>query len=71
MAPVPVGPEGRGKTMSIDFGRLFRQEWVAGVLRHYPGEPKPGYVADGEAMPGWQREVDADIFDAVEARVGE
>jgi len=22
--------------------RVFREEWIAGVRRHFPGEPKPG-----------------------------
>ncbi|MGQ4486659.1 hypothetical protein LRE75_29750 [Streptomyces sp. 372A] len=47
--------------------RLFRESWIAGVRRHFPGEPKAGYVADRDASPAWQRETDADIFDAIEA----
>lgn len=23
--------------------RLFRKTWIAGVRRHFPGEPKAGY----------------------------
>ncbi|NYE73276.1 hypothetical protein BKA15_004605 [Microlunatus parietis] len=30
--------------------------------------PKSGYVADWDDLPEWQRETDADIFDAIEAR---
>ena len=26
-------------------GRVFREAWIAGVKKHYPGEPKPGYIA--------------------------
>ncbi len=29
--------------------------------------PKPSYTADWESLPDWQRETDADIFEAVEA----
>lgn len=24
--------------------RLFREAWITGVRKHFPGEPKPGYV---------------------------
>lgn len=47
--------------------RLFREGWIAGVRRHFPEDPKPGYVADWGALPEWQRETDADIFEAIEA----
>jgi hypothetical protein len=23
--------------------RRFREAWIAGVRKHFPGEPKPGY----------------------------
>jgi hypothetical protein len=23
-------------------GRIFREAWIAGVKKHYPGEPKSG-----------------------------
>jgi len=36
-------------------GRLFRQAWVDGVKRHYPGTPKDGYVAPWDEMPDWER----------------
>ncbi|MFD8911345.1 hypothetical protein [Streptomyces sp. NPDC059575] len=36
--------------------RLFREAWIAGVHRHFPGEPKPGYVAPWEDTPQWERE---------------
>lgn len=41
--------------MSREPGRLFREAWIAGVRKHYPGEPKPGYIAPWEEMPGWER----------------
>ncbi|MGY5134002.1 hypothetical protein ACWGJW_16615 [Streptomyces nigrescens] len=34
--------------------------------QHFPGEPNPGYVADWPALPAWQQETDADIFEAIE-----
>ncbi|WP_406267038.1 hypothetical protein OH799_21580 [Nocardia sp. NBC_00881] len=39
----------------IDRGRIFRQAWIAGVTEHYPGEPKPGYVATWEDTPEWEK----------------
>lgn len=36
-------------------GRAFREAWIAGVRAHYPGEPKPGYVAPWEQTPDWER----------------
>ncbi|MGP3943001.1 hypothetical protein [Streptomyces sp. 6N106] len=36
--------------------RLFREAWIAGVRRHFPGEPKPGYVTPWEDTPQWERE---------------
>ncbi|MCE3031704.1 hypothetical protein [Streptomyces sp. CMSTAAHL-2] len=38
--------------------RLFREAWIAGVRRHFPGESKAGYVT--------QQETDADVFEAIE-----
>jgi len=43
-------------------GRLFRQAWIDGVRAHYPGEPKPGYVAPWEDTPDWEREAAAAVF---------
>jgi hypothetical protein len=37
-----------------------------GVRARFPGEPKPGYVADWADLPDWQRETDADAFEAIE-----
>jgi hypothetical protein len=39
--------------------------WIAQIYRHIE-DPKPGYVADWADIPEWQRETDADIFEAVE-----
>lgn len=50
-------------------GRIFREAWIDGVNKHYPGEPKPGYVADWADLPVWQQETDADIFERIEGTV--
>ncbi|GGJ82076.1 hypothetical protein GCM10010123_09810 [Pilimelia anulata] len=36
-------------------GRAFRRAWIEGVRRHFPGEPKPGYVAPWADTPDWER----------------
>ncbi|MFJ9442535.1 hypothetical protein ACIRRH_11765 [Kitasatospora sp. NPDC101235] len=59
-------------------GRIFREAWIAGVRKHFPGDPKPGYIAPWEDTPPWERasaaakwqqETGADIFEAIERRV--
>ncbi|MEV0681706.1 hypothetical protein AB0I60_34810 [Actinosynnema sp. NPDC050436] len=39
-----------------DGARVFREAWIAGVLRHHPGEPKPGYVTPWDDTPQWERD---------------
>ena len=55
--------------MSNEQGRIFREAWIAGVTKHYPGEPKPGYVAPWEDTPDWERESAAAVYDQVRAFV--
>lgn len=55
--------------LSVDQGRVFREAWIAGVNKHYPGEPKPGYVAPWEETPDWERESAAAVYDQVRAFV--
>ena len=38
--------------------------WNAHIYLHIP-DPKPAYVAEWDALPEWQRETDADIFEAI------
>ena len=45
----------------IDGGRVFRQAWIDGVRAHYPGDPKPGYVAPWEETPDWERQSAASV----------
>lgn len=52
--------------MSQDAGaRLFREAWIAGVRKHFPGEPKPGYVTPWEETPGWERQAASAVYDQV------
>ena len=56
---MPTGP--------AEGGRIFREAWIAGVRKHYPGDPKPGYVADWENTPDWERASAAVVHDQVVA----
>ncbi|WP_433194450.1 hypothetical protein ACQP1G_37725 [Nocardia sp. CA-107356] len=49
----------------IDRGRVFRAAWIAGVVKHYPGEPKPGYIASWEEMPVWEQAAAIAVYDQV------
>ncbi|GAA3144484.1 hypothetical protein JOF29_005728 [Kribbella aluminosa] len=55
--------------MSNEQGRVFRDAWISSVMKHYPGEPKPRYVAPWEATPDWERESAAAVYDQVRAFV--
>jgi broad specificity phosphatase PhoE len=46
-------------------GKVFREAWIAGVKKHYPGEPKPGYMALWEETPNWERESATAVYDQV------
>lgn len=46
-------------------GRFVAICWIGQIFKHIPNA-KPSYVADWEQLPDWQRETDADIFDAIE-----
>ncbi|MFB9923400.1 hypothetical protein ACFORO_08850 [Amycolatopsis halotolerans] len=46
-------------------GRIFRDAWIAGVRRHFPGEPKPGYVTPWEETPDWERASAAAVYTQV------
>ncbi|MBC7278682.1 MAG: hypothetical protein H5T77_19620 [Nocardioides sp.] len=56
-------------TLSVDQGRVFREAWIAGVRKHYPGEPKAGYVAPWDETPDWERASAAAVYDQVRAFV--
>ncbi len=40
--------------MPKDHGRIFHA-WIEGI-KHYPGEPKPGYITPWGETPEWERE---------------
>ncbi|MEU9047953.1 MULTISPECIES: hypothetical protein [unclassified Kitasatospora] len=55
--------------MAEDGGRIFREARIAGVCKHLPGDPKPGYITPWDELPKWQQETDADIFETIERTV--
>jgi hypothetical protein len=66
---VTPSPSKGAKLLSNEQGRIFREAWIAGVTKHYPGEPKPGYIAPWEEIPDWERESAAAVYDQVRAFV--
>ncbi|MCX5194847.1 hypothetical protein OOK31_13215 [Streptomyces sp. NBC_00249] len=50
---------------TVENGRTFREAWIAGVKKHYPGEPKPGYIASWDETPEWERESAAAVYGQV------
>ena len=50
-----------------EHGRIFRDAWIAGVTKHYPGEPKPGYIAPWEDTPDWERASATAVYDQIRA----
>ncbi|WP_035841933.1 hypothetical protein [Kitasatospora azatica] len=48
-----------------DDGRVFREAWIDGVKKHFPGEPKPGYITPWDDTPAWERQAAAAVFGQV------
>jgi hypothetical protein len=55
--------------VSTEPGRIFREAWIAGVTKYYPGEPKPGYVAPWDHTPEWERQAAAAVFTQVRSLI--
>ena len=55
--------------MQTEGGRVFRDAWIAGVKKHYPGEPKRAYIAPWNETPDWERESAAAVYDQVRASI--
>ena len=53
--------------VSTDGGRAFREAWITGVPKHYPGDPKPGYITPWEDTPDWERASAAAVHAQVRA----
>jgi hypothetical protein len=50
---------------SWDAGRIFRQAWIDGVNKHYPGEPKASYVTPWDDTPEWERSSASAVYGQV------
>jgi hypothetical protein len=46
-------------------GKIFREAWIAGIARHYPGVPKAGYVTPWDETPEWERLSAAAVYELV------
>jgi hypothetical protein len=46
-------------------GRFVCLCWIVQIFKHI-SNPKSSYIADWDEIPEWQRETDADIFEAIE-----
>ena len=57
----------RSITLPNEQGRVFRDAWIAGVKKYYPGEPKPSYVTPWNETPDWERASAAAVYDQVRA----
>ncbi|WP_020392332.1 hypothetical protein [Kribbella catacumbae] len=55
--------------MPYEQGRIFREAWIAGVKKHFPGEPKPGYITSWEETPDWERASATAVYEQVRAFV--
>jgi hypothetical protein len=47
--------------MAEEPGRIFREAWISGVKKYYPGEPKPGYITPWDETPEWERQAAAAV----------
>ena len=47
-------------------GQVFREAWISGVQRHYPGVPKEGYIAPWEKMPEWEQKSAQAVYEQIE-----
>jgi len=50
-------------------GRVFRETWIAGVIAHYPGEPKASYITPWGDTPNWERDAAAAVEEQVRSFV--
>jgi len=56
-------------TLEAERGRIFREAWISGVKKYYPGEPKPGYIAPWDETPDWERNSAAAVYNQVHAYI--
>jgi len=46
-------------------GKIFREAWITGVKKHFPGEPKPGYIAAWEDTPDWEKQSAMAVYELI------
>jgi hypothetical protein len=46
-------------------GRFFREAWIEGVKKHYPGTPKSGYISPWSEMSQWEQESASAVYEQV------
>jgi hypothetical protein len=51
--------------VAVEAGKIFREAWIVGVNKHYPGEPKAGYVAPWDETLEWERQSAAAVYQLV------
>ncbi|WP_326596461.1 hypothetical protein [Streptomyces sp. NBC_01803] len=51
--------------MTDELGRIFREAWISGVKKHFPGEPKPGYITPWEETPEWERQAATAVYEQI------
>lgn len=54
----------------LDGGRVFREAWIAGVRKHFPGDPKPGYIAPWEETQDWEKAAAVVVYQQVRTFLG-
>jgi hypothetical protein len=59
----------RSVTLPNEQGRVFREAWIAGVKKYFPGEPKSSYITPWDQTPEWERDSAAAVYDQVRAFV--
>ncbi|SDF93514.1 hypothetical protein SAMN05216553_104256 [Lentzea fradiae] len=53
--------------MQDDRGRVFREAWIAGVTKHFPGTPKDSYVKPWDDTDDWEKASATATYDQVVA----
>jgi hypothetical protein len=51
--------------MTDEPGRIFREAWISGVKKYFPGEPKPSYITPWEETPEWERQAATAVYSQV------
>ncbi|MFC3898647.1 hypothetical protein ACFOWZ_44885 [Lentzea rhizosphaerae] len=53
--------------MQDDRGRVFREAWIAGVNKYFPGTPKDSYITPWDTTPDWEKSSATAVYDQVVA----